>query len=158
MEFLEGHLFPSGDRQVVEYMVAGFSMGGHVAWRLLREDDRIRIGVPICSLPSETLGRKLLNRELPPNSPPSHVPPVVERFFNTPSPPGTYAGKCILAIHGGLDAVLPWTLGDDRWLEIAQEAKAAERYVQPDAGHIVSQEMVRRTAEWLWRYGLTEEA
>lgn len=157
MEFLEGHLFPKGERTIAEFMTTGFSMGGHIAWRLVRQDPRIRIAVPICSIPSETLHRRIMKREAAASGAGLPIPAAVERFFfDSPPVYPTYADKYVLALHGGLDNVMSYAIGDDKWHEIAGVAVAADRYIQPDTGHIVSEEMVRRTAEWMWRYGFTE--
>lgn len=37
MDCLADYLFPAGERQVVEWMNAGVSMGGHITWRLIWE-------------------------------------------------------------------------------------------------------------------------
>lgn len=129
---------------------------GHVSWRLLREDPRIRIGVPICSLPSEAIGQLFMSRELPDGAPPTALPQGTADFFLVPSPAGTYKGKAILCLLGALDAVMPPEGGQKQWEGISTECEASAKYVQPDIGHIVSRDMVRMTAEWLWYYGLTE--
>jgi dienelactone hydrolase len=156
MNLLPAYLFPRHERVVEEYMCAGFSMGGHVTWRMVREDPRVKIAVPICSLPGEALGPLLLKRaEMLPDK--THLPPAVEKFFLERSAPGTYAGKKILALHGDLDALMPWQSADDEWKRVASECSPgeSERWIDNDYGHVVSQEMVRRTAAWFWRWGLS---
>jgi len=103
------------------------------------------------------VGRLFLSRPLPPGAPPTALPKPTADFFLSPSPPGTYAGKRILSLQGELDAIMPPTAGTDEWERISRECAAAARYVQPRVGHIVSKEMVRMTAEWLWFYGLSAE-
>lgn len=171
MEFLPLMLFPQSERKVVEFMSTGFSMGGrcgkilqlivgHVCWRLLRDNPQIRVAVPICSVPSESLGKLFMARELPPGSKESFLPDATRDFFITPPAEGTYAGRHILAIHGAHDALIPWQWGDEDWDVIEKEAMStggsAARHIVPTAGHKVSEEMVRLTAEWCWYFGLTE--
>ncbi|BEI79790.1 hypothetical protein CcaverHIS002_0103190 [Cutaneotrichosporon cavernicola] len=156
MNLLPAYLFPRGERVVEEYMCAGFSMGGHVTWRMVREDPRVKIAVPICSYPGEALGPLLIKRaEVLPDK--TYLPPSVEKFFLERSAPGTYAGKKILALHGDLDALMPWHKAEDEWQRVAGECAPgeSERWVDYDHGHVVSQDMVRRAAEWFWRWGLS---
>lgn len=124
---------------------------------MIREDPRVKIAVPICSLPSDALGKHLLWRadKLPDNT--THLPTAVREYFGSRAAPGTYRGKKILALHGGLDAMLPWKNGAEEWEKVVSEAGPgeAERWIDEGYGHVVSQEMVRRTAEWLWRWGLS---
>lgn len=166
-DFLAGQLFPRDERRIDEWMSCGFSMGGryrtrpklskrtgHVTWRQLRDDPRLTIAVTICATPPETLGRKMLT---------SHAAGAyflakdTRDFFDISSPKGTYSKKKILTLHGEEDKVLPETIGTERWAEIAQEAAAANQWIQPGRGHVVTPEMVTRAAEWCWRFGLTEQ-
>lgn len=123
----------------------------------MRNDDRINIFVPICSIPSEVLRLRLLTSPLPPGTSETYVPESVKAFFNAPCPTSVYRGKKILAIHGGLDFIMPWHLGAQRWEEIRTEAGAAERWIDEGFGHVVTPGMVEHAAEWFWRWGLTEE-
>jgi len=77
-------------------------------------------------------------------------------YFHAPCAEGAYRGKKILTIFGGLDNIMPYTLGEARWNEIVREAEVTDRWIDPDFGHVVSPGMVARAAEWLWRWGLTE--
>lgn len=124
---------------------------------MIREDPRVNIAVPICSLPSESLGRHLLWRVDSLTDKSTYVPTAVRDFFRTNPPKGTYAGKKILSLHGGLDAMVPWQNGAKDWDAITAEMGAgeADRWVDEAYGHVVSQEMVRRAAEWFWRWGLS---
>jgi hypothetical protein len=107
-------------------------------------------------MPSESLGPLFMARKLPPGSPDTLLPPSTKEFFLASSVEGTYKDKKILSLHGALDMIMPHAWGQADWDRIAAECPAAAMHVQPDAGHIVSTEMVRMTAEWLWYYGLTE--
>ncbi|KAH9997880.1 hypothetical protein BJV77DRAFT_982043, partial [Russula vinacea] len=44
-------IFPNDERTIGEWVLAGFSLGGHAAWLGLRHDPRIRISIPICGCP-----------------------------------------------------------------------------------------------------------
>lgn len=141
---------------MILYLESVLLTPGHVCWRLLRHEPRIKVGVPICSTPSENLRFRLIDSPLPPNTTESPVPKDVLAYFRAPCAPGAYNGKKILAVFGGLDNVMPRSLADDRWPVIASEAAAFDTWVDSEFGHVVSQDMVRHAAEWLWRWGLTE--
>lgn len=38
MDYLEDYAFPMGGRKIVEFMVTGVSLGGHVVWRLMQSE------------------------------------------------------------------------------------------------------------------------
>lgn len=90
----------------------------------------------------------------PPTYPPSLVP-----YLNTPEPKDAYKGKKILAIHGELDELVPYRFGKETIARIQAEAPAGdvEVYVQEQRGHVCTPEMVRKTAEWFWRWGLSQD-
>lgn len=155
MEYLPAYLFPHAEREVVEFMTCGVSMGGHVTWRLLREDPRIRIGVPIISIPSEAQGEMLIKRV---GKVETYFPPAVKKYFFEKSG-DVYRGKKILSIHGELDMLIEPKACLDAWDMIRAQGGEGEmeRFVQEERGHVVTPEMVAKAAEWFWRWGLTEE-
>lgn len=129
---------------------------GHITWRLLREDPRIKVGVALISVPSEALG-DFLNRTGNYNAA-ALTPPAIKEYFWTPSAPGTYADSKILALHGKLDRVLPVTMGASWFPRIQAQAPPGNimQVVQEGYGHVVTPEMVRMASEWVWRWGLSE--
>lgn len=38
MDYLEDYAFPMGGRKIVEFMITGVSLGGHVVWRLMQSE------------------------------------------------------------------------------------------------------------------------
>ncbi|OCF56102.1 hypothetical protein L486_06043 [Kwoniella mangroviensis CBS 10435] len=161
IDFLAAYLFPMGEKKVEEWIVSGISLGGHVAWRLLREEPRIRIGIPIIGLPFESFPKYMgpraesLNIPFePPTYPPSLVP-VLEGDVDH----SNYKGKKILTIHGGHDKLVPLEKGlkdIEKILDAVNDSEGgkADIYVDDKTGHAVSKEMVWKTAEWVWEYGL----
>lgn len=100
-------------------------------------------------MPSDALRNRLLTGDN------GYVPKDTLTWFNTPCEEGAYVGKKILALHGGVDQIMPFKLGAEKYPQIRKEA-VSEVYVDENFGHVVTREMVRRTAEWMWRWGLTE--
>lgn len=162
MQFLSGRLWADGSRAISEWVSIGFSMGGHLCWRLLRECAQIRLGVPICSTPSESLGNLLRAEVLPPGAQPVVQPPEVVHYFSRshreePRHWERYAGKKVLAVHGQLDNVMPFRLGAESWAQLTQHTAAAERYEEPGRGHVCSPPMVRRAAQFIWDHAVAAE-
>lgn len=159
MQFLSGRLWPDGSRTVTSWVSVGFSMGGHLCWRLLRESPAIQLGVPICSTPSESLGSLLQVERLPPGVPAVQQPPEVAHYFEHREPGhwARYRGKKVLAIHGQLDGVMPFRLGEASWDEIAREAAVAERWEEQRRGHVCSPPMVERAARIVWDHNVAAD-
>lgn len=162
MDNLPQYLFPYGEKRVVEWMTCGVSLGGHVNWRMLADEPRIRVAVPIATVPSDGLHKLQIGKFVPEGELGTTVyyPPDTQKFFMTPAPEGTYVGKKILAINGTLDDLCPPELGDPEWKRVVREAGpgSAVRFVAEGVGHIVTPEMVRKASEWFYRWGVRGSA
>ncbi|KAL1407506.1 hypothetical protein Q8F55_006939 [Vanrija albida] len=161
IEFLPVYLFPNDERVVDRWMATGISLGGNTVWRLLAEEPRISVGVPIIGLPPDSFVKYLSARavsaglQLAPPTFPASLRPWMERRAT----PGAYAGKKILTLHGAGDELVPYRHGQDdiRAVLAAAEAEGdVEIWVQDGVGHICSPEMLGRAAQWFWRWGLSE--
>lgn len=155
---IEQYLFPYGERRIAEWMTCGVSLGGHVNWRMLVEEPRVRVAIPIASVPTDALHKLQIGRFVQEHALGTevHYPPATQRYYNTPVPEGTYVGKKILAINGTGDDLCPPELGDPEWGRVVAEAGPgnAVRIKVQDVGHIVTPPMVRKSAEWLYRWGV----
>ncbi|WRT69279.1 uncharacterized protein IL334_006263 [Kwoniella shivajii] len=178
IDFLAAYLFPHGEKKIEEWIITGISLGGHVAWRLLREEPRIKIGIPIIGLPFESFPKYMKPRAEsmkipfdPPTYPPSLLPLLEGDIDHS-----NYKGKKILTIHGGHDKLVPLdkglkdienvmnilnnqenanTHGNARGGDSGKELKGkGEIWIDEFTGHAVSKEMVEKTAQWIWEYGL----
>lgn len=52
--------------------------------------------------------------------------------------------------------MIPPEFGDEAWKAIAPQLAAGERWWHERRGHVISEEMVQKTAQWFWLHGLTE--
>jgi fermentation-respiration switch protein FrsA (DUF1100 family) len=129
-----------------------------VTWRLLRTEPRINIAIPIIGLPFESFRKYLRARAIslgyafePPIYPPSLRP-----LLESPPPEGCYKGKKILSIHGEVDTLVPMAQGKEDIQAVVDGAKEGdvEVWVQKGAGHVVTVEMARKTAEWVWKWAV----
>ncbi|KAL1409370.1 hypothetical protein Q8F55_003352 [Vanrija albida] len=158
LDFLPAYLFPRDERVVDEFMAVGVSMGGHTVWRLLREEPRVRIAVPIISMSPEALGPNLVFRASQYGLDDPVYTAQVRRYLETPSVPGVYKGKKILSIHGGKDDLLPLDKSQPYLDVVIRENQANEVmiWVDPEAGHKISPAMVTKSAWWLWKWGFSK--
>ncbi len=88
----------------------------------------------------------------------THYPKSVAAYYESRPPADAYANKKILAIHGDQDRMLPPRLGQEAFDLIASRAVSPYdvcQFIQDNKGHVVSQEMVGRLGEWLWRWGFS---
>ncbi|BEJ13460.1 hypothetical protein CspHIS471_0306340 [Cutaneotrichosporon sp. HIS471] len=157
MDFLGSYLFPLDERVITRWMASGVSMGGHLAWRLLRDDPRVRVGVPIVSIPPEKLGTLLTiasEREGTLGTAAKPYPASLRRVYERATPPGAYMGKKILCLYGEVDAMVPYALGAEALKGIMEEYPGdVQFWIQEERGHVCTPEMVQRAALWFWRWG-----
>lgn len=87
-------------------------------------------------------------------------PPSIRDILEAPLKADVYAGKKILSIHGGSDTLVPLSEGKADLDEIVQQAKPGdvEVWVQEGVGHQVTEEMIRKTAEWVWKWAVKPES
>ncbi|CAD6572983.1 MAG: hypothetical protein TREMPRED_000703 [Tremellales sp. Tagirdzhanova-0007] len=162
IDYIAAYLFPNGERVIDEYIATGVSMGGNVTWRLLREEPRINIAIPILGLPFESFARYVGARAIKlgfPFTPPTY-PPSLRPLFESPVPHDAYVGKKILSLHGERDQLVPYHYGEadiETVLSRAAIKGEMEVWKQEGAGHVVTVEMVKRTAEWIWRWALSAD-
>lgn len=121
----------------------------------------MNIAIPIIGLPAESYTRYLSARTTslgfaftPPIYPPS-LRPVLE----APVPERAYYGKKILTIHGEVDTLVPYAQGKGDIDAVEQRVTKGEMevWIQEGAGHVVTVEMVKRTAEWVWKWAMEKD-
>jgi len=75
---------------------------------------------------------------------------------------GKFGEKRILTIHGGDDRLVPYDQGEEDIQRIQKEVEEGDGVmkvqVMPGLGHVVTVDMVKMTAEWIWKYCLTKRA
>ncbi|KAF8510957.1 Alpha/Beta hydrolase protein [Hysterangium stoloniferum] len=165
IDFLPGYLFPSGERQVHEWLLSGISLGGHSTWISLRNEPRINIGIPIIGCPdylalmrprAEASG---FSTEAP-VFPPSlieyirhHDPGSVDSASHDPSR-NPFLGKHILVLSGAADTLVPWS-ASKRFVDELQVGSGTKRvFLEEGAGHECTPKMVQELASFVWEHAL----
>ncbi|KAF7330389.1 hypothetical protein MVEN_02477400 [Mycena venus] len=119
MDYLEAYLFPAGERSIVEWGVAGISLGGHAAWILAAAEPRVTLAIPIIGCPDYL---KLMVPRAAASGiamRPPHFPESLVKVIRAKGPPALpytskghenpFLGKKILVLSGEADTLVPWT-------------------------------------------------
>jgi len=128
IDILPAYIFPHDERIIGEWVLAGFSLGGHATWIALRQEPRIRIGIPICGCPDylALLGHHAKRVGIPMSPPylPLSLHALIRAHAATtttttttagrpvglgdPAPASVYNGKRLLVLSGADDSIVPW--------------------------------------------------
>ncbi|KAI0769162.1 Alpha/Beta hydrolase protein [Irpex lacteus] len=169
IDFLPSYLFPNGERQVSQWLLAGKSLGGHATWIGLTHESRISLAVPIIACPDYmklmTKRAKYSHVELAP----PHFPDSLRQYIAKNDPaqaPYTASdssnplwGKKVLVLSGADDPLVPWVHSE----EFVENLKVGpngikEVVVAPGVGHECTPEMVKQMSSFIWEHSLRSKA
>jgi hypothetical protein len=182
IDFLPSYLFPNGERQIQQWLVAGKSLGGHSTWIALTHgififnvmapcqpyfflEPRISLAVPIIACPDymKLISRraKYSNIDLIPPSFPDGLREYIKQHDPAQTPytasnqSNPFLGKKILVLSGGADKLVPFACSEEfvRNLFVGPEG-AKEVVVAPDVGHVCTDEMVKHMANFVYEHAL----
>ncbi|KAI0339582.1 alpha/beta-hydrolase [Trametopsis cervina] len=165
IDFLPSYLFPSGEREVAQWLVAGKSLGGHAAWIALTHESRISLAVPIIGCPNYmnliTRRAKYSGVELAPPHFPDSLRQYIERNdpsqtpYTTSDPSNPFLGKKVLAMYGGEDTLVPFAYSESFVTDLNVGPHGVkEVVVEPGVGHECTKPMVKRMANFIWDHAL----
>ncbi|KAJ7671699.1 Alpha/Beta hydrolase protein [Mycena polygramma] len=152
MDFLECYLFPMGERSIVQWGVAGISLGGHSAWTLAGREERIKLAIPIIGCPDYLgLMRGRAAQQGIVVEPP-HFPEGLRKVleaqaltalaYTSKGAGNPFLGKKILVLSGEADTLVPRTASQAfvEGLEVGTGTK--DVVVYEGVGHAVTRAMV----------------
>ncbi|KAH8831590.1 hypothetical protein DL96DRAFT_1706017 [Flagelloscypha sp. PMI_526] len=165
MDHLPYYLYPTEERTITDWGVAGISLGGHTAWICLTQDPRISVGIPIIGCPdfellmTERAKRKGLDIS---QALPKHllkhvreVDPVARAKAKREEK--VFKGKKILVMCGGDDKLVPWSASEQfvtgGLLDVGVDG-VKDVFVQDGVGHECTEEMVQRMSKFLVEHEL----
>ncbi|TFY72054.1 hypothetical protein EVG20_g977 [Dentipellis fragilis] len=166
IDFLPSYLFPNAERTIGTWAVSGISLGGHATWLALRNDPRVRIGIPIIGCPDYT--RLLAPRAAaagltlsPPYFPASlrelvqRSDPIGVAFRSTVPGENPFLGKRILVLSGGADTLVPWAASQEfvDGLEVGPQGRK-KVHVCEGVEHAYPPEMKEEMLEFFWEEAL----
>ncbi|KIJ63165.1 hypothetical protein HYDPIDRAFT_93008 [Hydnomerulius pinastri MD-312] len=163
IDHIPAYLYPSGEREIVDWGIAGVSLGGHAAWIALTREPRISLAIPIIGCPDYT---KMVSQRAEssgvPFAPP-YYPPQLKAYVDKYDPASfpytakdasnSFLGKRILVLSGAKDPLVPWTASQEfvAGLEVGDGVKRV--VLEENAGHECTPTMVKEAAlfvgQWL---------
>ncbi|KAH9941352.1 Alpha/Beta hydrolase protein [Amylocystis lapponica] len=165
IDFLPSYLYPSGERTIAQYAVAGISLGGHSTWFTLQHEPRVKIGIPIIGCPDylrlmQERAEKTSTKFAPPAVPDSLIT-LVKRDDPAFAPytaldiSNPFLGKKILVLSGAEDKLVPWHASEGFVENLSVGDGVKKVFLQPGAGHECTPEMVKELSQFLWENALT---
>ncbi|KAF8322596.1 hypothetical protein DL93DRAFT_2071445 [Clavulina sp. PMI_390] len=146
IDALPDYLFPNGERTIDTWAMSGVSLGGHSTWHCLKEDPRIKIGVPIIGGSASASPHFNRNTTLPGKYDPTSP---TDRAANP------FLGKHVLVLSGGKDKLVPYTFSR-AFVDslVTGEDGSKDAWVQPEAGHELTDAMLERLCAFIWEKAL----
>ncbi|KAH9848431.1 Alpha/Beta hydrolase protein [Lenzites betulinus] len=178
IDFLPAYLYPNDERTVSQWLVSGISLGGHATWIVLKDEPRVKLGIPIIGCPDflTLISARAAEHNLalaPPHFPApllayvrARDPAATPHTAGAPAGANPFRGKKVLVLCGAADALVPWKAserfvgeldvgeGEGGEGEGGKEGGVKEVWVEEGVGHRCSEGMVRRVGEFLWREAL----
>ncbi|KAI0318621.1 Alpha/Beta hydrolase protein [Amylostereum chailletii] len=167
IDFLPAYLFPNDERAVREWVVAGVSLGGHSTWLVLKDDPRVRIGVPVIGCPDYlTLIQLRADSALGLPLGPPYMPASLRAHIARADPSSgasavsgasnPFFGKRILVLSGAEDGLVPWTASGAfvEGLEVGAEGRK-EVMLMEGVGHEFTEGMRGELWRFVWEEALS---
>jgi len=156
---LQPLLFPNDERTIDKWMIAGISLGGHAAWHIGAHDPRISLLVPIVGSPAylTLLGHRAAGLGI--SLSPPYLPSSLKREIERAHPKvGDFKDKDVLVLSAADDNLVGFEDSGSREfvdrLEEAGVCRSLEIWVQPETGHTCTDEMIKRTTNFVWAKGI----
>ncbi|RPD65172.1 alpha/beta-hydrolase [Lentinus tigrinus ALCF2SS1-7] len=167
IDFLPSYMFPNGERHISQWICAGKSLGGHSTWIVLRNDPRVKLGIPIIGCPDylTLISKRAKAHKLPAGPPyiPDSLLALIKRTDPAASPytvlddSNPFLGKKILVLAGKDDKTVPWSAGKTfvETLNVGQRG-VKEVIIEEGVGHEFSEAMVKEVAHFVWQHALLQ--
>lgn len=175
IDVLPAYVFPHDERTIGEWVLSGFSLGGHATWIALRQEPRIRIGIPICGCPDPlALIERSAERHGVPLAPPyfpsslralicANANAAITTTATPGKPDGTsdhasasvYSGKSVLVLSGADDKIVPWE-ASRALVEAVDVGRSGRKEVVVVGGakHELTEEMREEMFRFFWEEAL----
>ncbi|GJJ08657.1 hypothetical protein Clacol_002876 [Clathrus columnatus] len=169
IDFLPSYLFPNDERKIHEWLLSGISLGGHSTWIALKNDPRIRIGIPIIGCPDylALICPRASDSGYPINPP--YFPVALVNYIKKKDPASVnttsldsfenpYIGKRILVLSGGVDKVVPWVASQNFVDKLQVGSSGIKKVVlEETAGHECTSLMIKELAGFIWQHALKKD-
>ncbi|KAJ6448936.1 Alpha/Beta hydrolase protein [Mycena sanguinolenta] len=163
IDLLEAYLFPTGNRAIIEWGVAGISLGGHSTWMAAAADPRIKLAIPIIGCPDylKLMEPRAASHGIAMAAP--HFPESLLKLirakaptalpYTSVGPENPFLGKKVLVLCGGADPLVPWTASRTFVEGLEVGPMGSKEYIIYDGvGHAVPPPMVEATVSFVLRF------
>ncbi|KAG8216433.1 Alpha/Beta hydrolase protein [Butyriboletus roseoflavus] len=163
IDHIPAYIYPQVERSIVEWGVAGISLGGHSTWIALTREPRIQLAIPIIGCPDYTklISQRAQFHGISLEAPhyPLHLKAYVEAYdpasfaFREKDVANPFLGKRILVLSGAEDKLVPWTASQEfvEGLEVGGGVKKV--VLEENVGHDCTPAMIQEAAlfvrDWL---------
>ncbi|GJE97406.1 alpha/beta hydrolase [Phanerochaete sordida] len=161
IDFLPSYLFPSGEREIAQWLVGGKSLGGHSTWIALTHEPRLSLAVPIIACPDYM---KLITRRAQYSGVPLEPPYFTDSLrayiarndparapYTAGDASNPFWGKKVLVLSGGSDPLVPFAYSEEfvQGLNVGPDG-VKKVVIQPGVQHECTPGMVKEMAEFVW--------
>ncbi|GLB40650.1 hypothetical protein LshimejAT787_0805210 [Lyophyllum shimeji] len=163
IDFLPSFLYPTNDpHPIVDWGVAGISLGGHSTWITLAHDKRVKTGIPIIGCPDYTKLMTLRARQVGVPLEARYFPKSLKDTIERLDPPflirdgeNPFVGKRILVLSGEADKLVPWDASKEfvETLDVGREG-VKKVSLHSGVGHEWTEAMVKEMAEFIAKHCL----
>ncbi|KAF5382126.1 hypothetical protein D9615_004190 [Tricholomella constricta] len=164
VDFLPSFLYPNNEsHNIVEWGVAGISLGGHATWITLANDKRVRTGIPIIGCPDYNKLIALRAQQVGVALEGPTFPKSFKGIVETLDPPflikgaeNPFLGKRVLVLSGEADQLVPWEASKEFVLDKLDVGKEGVKTVSlyRGVGHECTDAMVQEMAEFIAKHCL----
>jgi len=158
IDFLPSFLYPDDKpHPIVEWGVAGISLGGHATWITLAHDKRVKTGIPIIGCPDYGKLIALRAYQVGVTLEGQYFPKSFKETVERLDPPfliregeNPFLGKRVLVLSGETDKVVPWEASKDfvEKLEVGPQGVKTINLCT-GVGHECTKEMVHEMARFI---------
>ncbi|ETW82929.1 hypothetical protein HETIRDRAFT_54410 [Heterobasidion irregulare TC 32-1] len=169
IDFLPSYLFPRDERTIVEWVVAGISLGGHSTWIALKNDPRVKIGIPVIGCPDYLALLASRAEHAGVTLAPPYVPASLLSIIRREDPAAVsiraseasanpFLGKKILVLSGAADKLVPWVASKE-FVEALHVGEGGRKQVvlEESAGHEYTDRMKAELVKFFWEEALVTD-
>ncbi|KAA1467395.1 hypothetical protein DENSPDRAFT_926576 [Dentipellis sp. KUC8613] len=154
IDFLPLYLFPHGERTIVEWAVAGSSLGAQAVWSVLKEEPRVRTGIAVMGSPDCVAVMRAMGAAAGVPIAPPYVPDELLALMRDLNPTSAvdnpFFGKRVLVVNAEQDGYMAWEsyAAFVERLEVGPEGR--KEVLRLPGGHCYTDEMMWVVVRFFW--------
>ncbi|TFY72055.1 hypothetical protein EVG20_g976 [Dentipellis fragilis] len=159
IDFLPLYLFPHGERTIVEWAVAGTSLGAQAVWLVLKEEPRVRTGIAVIGSPNCIAVMRAMGAATGVPIAPPYVPDALLALMRRLDPTSAaadctaynpYFGKQVLVVAAEQDVYMAWGAYAAFVEEMEVGPGGRKEVLRLPGGHCYTEEMMWALVRFFW--------